>query len=328
MPILAAELKLYKSQVITNDATNGGRMSANEIADAVKNSIFPDVSESQRTAGFSDKRKVHYKVANDADLVASNVLSWIPDITPGGSRVTMIAASALNTQGDLVGTERKYSSARLNADVAAAATVIVVDAETGSAADTIFQAGDKVFIREGVNEEFVTIAAGGVAWSGEQATLTLTAGLLNPYTAAGNTTVSSVLESGTVQTSVDNWVETSTSGTYDEAGNPVVLDNIGSIEQIWTLTFTSATAFDVVGDSVGSVGSGTTAGDFAPNNANFTKPYFTLAAAGFAGTWANGETIVFQTHPAAVNYFLLRDIPAGTAALASDSTGIEISVEG
>jgi len=328
MPILGAELKLYKSLVVTNDATNGGRVSANEIADAVKNSIFPDVSESQRTAGFNDKRKVHYKIANDADLVANNVKSWLPDITPGGSRVTMSESTATQTQGDLTGAERKYGVARLNVDVSAGATVIVVDAETGSAADTIFQAGDALFIKEGVNEEFVTIDVGGVSWSSEQATITLTAGLLNSYTAAGNAAISSVLESATVQISLDNWVEASTAGTYDEAGNPVVLDNIGSIEQIWTLTFSDATSFTVVGDTVGSVGSGTVGADFAPNNADFTKPYFTLASAGFAGTWANGETIVFQTHPAAVDYFLHRDIPAGTGSLASDNTAIEISVEG
>ena len=328
MPILAAELKLYKSSVITNDSTNGNRMSAVEIADAVKNNVFPDVTESQRTAGFNDKRKVHFKVANDADLVASNVRNWIPDITPGGSRVTLVEGAANDTQGDLVGTERKYSVGRLNADVIASATTLVVNAETGSAADTIFQAGDLLFISDGTNEEFVTIAGAGISWSVDQATITITAGLLNAYTAAAPTTISSVLETATVQTSYDNWVETSTIGTFDEATYPVISDNIGTVEQIWTLTFTDATNFGVVGDVIGSVGSGTTAGDFAPNNADFTKPFFTLTAAGFAGTWANGETIVFQTHPAAVDLWLMRDIPAGTSALASDNTSVRMSLEG
>jgi hypothetical protein len=328
MPIISAELKLYKSAVVTNDSTNGGRMSANEIADAVKNNVFPDVTEAQRTAGFNDKRKVHFKVANDADLTATNVRNWIPDITPGGSRVNMIVGTATNTQGDLTGSERNYSVGRLNADVSAAATTIVVDAETGGGADLIFQADDLLFISDGTNEEFVTIDTGGVSWSTDQATITLTAGLLNAYTAAAPTTISSVIETATVETTLDAWVETSTSGTYDEGANPVVLDNIGTVEQTWTLTFSDATNFTVSGDTVGSVGAGTTGGDFAPNNTDFTKPYFTLASAGFAGTWANGETIVFATHAAAVDLWLLRDIPAGTGALASDNTAVEISVEG
>ena len=158
MPILAAELKLYKSQVVSNDPTNGNRMSANEAVDAVKNNIFPDVTEGQRTAGFSDKRKVFFKVENDADLVASNAKNWLADITPGGSRVTMSEASQTDTEGDLTGSERKYAVGRLNADIAAAATVLVVDAEVGAGADLVFQDGDNVLISDGTSEEFATVS--------------------------------------------------------------------------------------------------------------------------------------------------------------------------
>lgn len=328
MPILSAELKLYKSQVVANDPTNGGRMSAIEIVHAVKNSIFPDASEAQRTAGFSDKRKVFFKVENDADLAAGNVKNWIDDITPGGTRVVMTAATQKDTEGDLTGSERKYGAGRLNANVSAGATAIVVDAEPGAAADSIYQDSDTLIISDGTSEEFATIAVGGVAWSTDQATITLTTGLLNGYTAAANTKISSIIENATIVTVVDNFVETTAAGDYDEATYPVALDNIATVEQIWTLTFSDATNFSVSGDTLGVVGSGTVGGDFTPVNPDFTKPYFTLLAAGFSGTWANGETIVFETHPAAVPLWLLRDIPAGTSALALDDIDLAMSVEG
>lgn len=55
---------------------------------------------------------------------------------------------------------------------------------------------------------------------------------------------------------VDNWVETG-AGTYNESTYPVLLDHIGTAEQTWTLTFTDATNFTVIGDTIGSVGSNT-----------------------------------------------------------------------
>lgn len=327
MPIASAELKLYKSSVVTNESGNGGRLSANEIVSGVANNLFPNITEAQRTAGITLKRKSFRKIANDADTAASNGKFYIKDITPGGTRAVLYAGTQRDTQGDLTGSERKYGAGRLAADVSAGATTLVVDVEPDNGAANIFQAGDTLYLSDGSNDEYVTIDTGGVSWSVDQATITLAAGTLNSYLAATPTTVSSCLEAASVVTSFDNWVETSTSGTYDEAGSPPTLDNIGTIEETWTLTFTSATDFSVVGDTVGSVGTGSTAGDFAPVNADFSKPYFTLLAAGFAGTWAIGETIVFQTHPAAFPHWCDLIVPAGTASYSNDAVTIGCSVE-
>ncbi len=167
------------------------------------------------------------------------------------------------------------------------------------------------------NEEFATIATGGVSYTGSVATLTLTAGLTNAY-AAASTRVASVLQPGNIIGSVSNWVETSAAGTYDEVTYPLLVDSIGGISQLWTLTFSSATAFSVSGDTVGSVGSGDTATDFQPSNPDFTKPYFNLRAAGWGGTWANGDTITFRTDPAATPLWLKQVVPAGAAAMSGD----------
>ncbi len=131
----------------------------------------------------------------------------------------------------------------------------------------------------------------------------------------------SVYEPSDVECSVDNWVETAAGdGTYDETTYPVVTDNIGTVEETWTLTFTSATDFGVVGDSIGSVGTGSTAGDFTPSNAAFSKPYLTLDKDGWAGTWASADTVVFQTHPAAVPIWQKRVLPTDCPSLSGNKT--------
>lgn len=313
MSIAAAELKLYKCIA--------GRLSSTEIIDGQKNGLFRDVSEAERAAGITLTEKVAFKIANDADTQAVNARTFIADITPSDGRAILYDA----TQRDTVASGRKYGVGRLNADVLAAATSIVVDAETGAGADLIYQIGDTVFISDGINDEFATIDT--VVWATDQATIGLTAGLENDYLSATPTTISSCLFSATIECSTDNWVETSASGTYDETGSPVTNDNLGGIEQTWTLTFTSTIEFTVIGDTVGGVGSGSIAGDFAPSNADFAKPFFTLLAAGWGGSWATNDTIVFQTHPAVQPFFIDLIVPAGAAAHSLDNVYPFIDVE-
>ena len=321
MSIAQAELKLYKSTVINDTGANGGRMSASEAVDAVKNNIFPDVSVSERTAGITRWRKLFAKVANAASLALQNPKIIIETITPGGDHVEIAAGTYEDTQSGL-GTPRLYGGGPLNANVSATASsidVLVEDAAAGLFADgDTIRISDRATVDGAGNEEFMTIATSGVSYVGNVATLTLTAGLVNGYTASA-TRVSSVYQPADIAGAVSSWVETSTSGTYDEVGNPVAVDSIGGVSQAWTLTFSSASAFSVTGDTLGSVGSGTISGDFAPNNPDFSAPYFTLLSAGWAGTWASGDTITFRTDPAAAPIWLKQTVPPGTAALSSDS---------
>ncbi len=72
--------------------------------------------------------------------------------------------------------------------------------------------------------------------------------------------------------------------------NPVaaVVTPIGKAASVYetiTVTFTSATAFGVVGSITGSLGTGTTGTPFTSSKIDFTIP---------AGAWVNGDTIVMQ----------------------------------
>lgn len=332
MPIIDSELLTYKSTGITEvAATNGGRMSANRSVSGVKNNLFPDIGRAERTSGGLVVRKEFLKIANDADLAALNFRLWQDRPTVGDEYAWWVLATQRNYQAALTGSEDKYGAANLSADATAASNTLVVTVEHADLTG-IFRDGATIVVSDKAtgtsttgNEEFHTINGAPVV-AGLQVTITTDAVLANNYTVASGARVSAVYETATVQCSVDNWVETG-AGTYDETTNPVACDNIGTVEQTWTLTFTDATHFTVAGDTVGAVGSGTTGADFAPSNPDFTKPYFTLAAAGWGGTWAAGNTLVFQTHPASIGYFIFRQTPAGASVIASSSQNMVFDCE-
>jgi len=160
----------------------------------------------------------------------------------------------------------------------------------------------------------ITYAENCFSYSGNVCTVELTDTVANAYLVDGTTFGAGCIYADEVACSFDNWVETSSAGTYDETTNPVTLYNDGTREETWTLTFTGSATFTVSGAYYGSVGTGNTGSDFSPLNPTTGQPFFTLASAGWGGTWANGETIVFQTHPSAVPMLIEEYVPAGCAA--------------
>lgn len=329
MTIISSELKLYKSTVINDTGTNGARMSSNECVSAVANNVFPNVFTADRAAGLTTHRKTFFKASNDADETLYYPQIWMDIVTPGDDWTSFFAGTQRDVQSGIAGTEHKYGCSTLNANVSAGVATLDVDVENVALAtgdDKIFTVGDtfritdKATIDGSGNEETHVLTS--VSNVSTVVTLGFSATTLaNAYTTAANTRVMSVYEPSDIECSVDNWVETCAGdGVYDETTYPLVTDNIGTAEETWTLTFTSATDFGVVGDTIGSVGTGTTAGDFTPSNADFSKPYFTLGKDGWAGTWASADTIVFQTHPAAVPIWQKRIVPAACSSLSGNKT--------
>lgn len=320
MPIQPNELRLYKSQTVSDSTANGGRMSNIESPSGVKNNIFPDVSLTERQAGLLRYRKMFWKVANDDDLVLFNGRMFVHLNTPGDDNVTIFPGTQRDTQADITGLERLYGGGPLNANVSTGALSMVVATE-GVALNYI-QSGDMIRITDKTssggsgNEEFVE--ATGVSWAGDLATITIAApGLANNYAAGAR--VSSVLEVGDVKTLISSPTVTSAAGTLNVVANPILGDNLATVSQDWTLTFTSSTAYTIVGDTVGNVGSGNVTAGAAPGNAQFSgKPFFTLPGAAFGGTFAPGDTITFTTNPAAVPVWYRQGVPAGAVAISGD----------
>lgn len=315
--IAANELKMYRSAVVSDGSTNGGRMSNSEILSAVIANLFPPVSQSERAAGSVIFRKAFHKVANDADEALLDALILLSYNTPGADIITAFPGTQTDTQATITDTEDQYGAGKLNASVSAGVTSIAVLTETG-ATKPIFRDGDKIRISDkvntgdvGGNAEIATIS-GAPSYASLVATLTLAEPLAFGY-AAADTRVSSLMERGTIEPTISDFVVT-TAGNGDYNSAVLLPDSIGSVEQTWTALFSSATAFGVTGDTLGSVGTGSIAAGITPNNPGFTKPYFVLPPGGFSGTWASGDTIVFKTHPAAAGTWFRRNVPAGSAS--------------
>lgn len=325
MTILDSELKWYKSATVSDASGNGGRLSATEIISGVLQNVFPHVFKAERLAGSTKYRKIFAKVANDADETLYNPGYCFDGPTAGDDYCCFWPGTQRDTQGDITGSERKYGAANLKTDVSLGASSFTVTVEHADLTG-IYVDGDSIRITDKAtpdsltgNEETHTIS-GTPSVSGTDVTITISGTLANGYLAATPTKVASIYEPATdLAASYDNWVETSTSGTYDETNYPVICDNIGTIEQTWTGTMTDATHITIVGDTVGTVATGeATTGDIAPTNSDFSKPYFTLESAGWGGTWAVGETIVWQTHPAATPLWEKRVVPAACDSLANN----------
>lgn len=322
MTILDSELQCFKSAVVGDTSANGGRMSNVQVISGVVQNVWPHVLKAERDAGSSKFRKLFYKVANDADETLLAAQHWLDAPTAAGDYVTAWPGTQRDTQADITGSERKYGCANLQANAVLGASTLVVEVEN-AALTGMFVNGDTIRVTDKAtpssltgNEELHTISGVPVV-AGLQVTITIAGVLANNYTTAAGGRVMSIYSFGDIACAVDNWVETG-AGTYDEATYPVRCDNIGTREETWTLTFSDAGNFTVSGDTVGSLGAGTILADFAPLNPAFSKPYFTLDFEGFGGTWAAGNTIVFQTHPAARSMWEKRVVPAGSASLANN----------
>lgn len=319
MSIISSEIKLYKSAVVNDTSTNGGKMSSVLIPSGVRGNLFPDVHEDERLSGIVRWRKLFVKIENDDDLIAANVRFFMKNPTPAQDYCFFIEATQTNTQGNITGSERKYGAGSLHSDVSAGGTTIVVDVEDPSL-NIFASTGNTIWLSDGTNEEYHENVSASL--SSSQYTLTLATGdsLQNSYSTTNDTKVASVFERTEVKCTQDNWSVSSANGDYDYTNHPLDLDNIGTIEDVWTFIFTSASEFNCSGAEVGSIGSGNVTTDFSPINSDFGKPYFTLEAAGFSGTFQSGDTITVATHPASLPIFIKQTVPAGAASAANSFT--------
>lgn len=137
--------------------------------------------------------------------------------------------------------------------------------------------------------------------------------LTHDYPADGNAYVSSALVLGqevfasafnllTQQTWTDEWSDEAignpTDGQYDSVNFPIEVTNEGSVRERWRVEFTSATAFRIVGETLGEVATGDTSTDVSPTNPATGAPYFTLRAGGWSTGWDTGNVVRFNTEGA------------------------------
>lgn len=117
----------------------------------------------------------------------------------------------------------------------------------------------------------------------------------------------------------DSPIGTPPAAHFDDVNHPVEVTNDSAITERWALIFTSTTGFNIVGEHLGVIGTGSTGLDCKPLNPHTGDPYFTLRAPGFGTGWAIGDVIRINTVGALAPVWVARVVQQGDNTLADDS---------
>lgn len=164
-------------------------------------------------------------------------------------------------------------------------------------------------------EEWLQVAdvATPYSYTGTICTVQLASAVQNNY-ATANTFAGGALAGNDLIASASNYAKSSSAGTYNEAVLPVSGNNIGSINDSITVTFTGTGLYSVAGNIAGALGSGSVSSAFSPINPITSTPYFTIPSGFFTGTWINGDSCTFDITPSAMPFWIKEVVPANTAA--------------
>lgn len=338
MTVAASDI-IWRAGALISDSTpaqNGGRMNlSSTLVTGVKNNLFPDVSQSQRVAGVTQYRKAFLHVApSSGNVEVLNSKVFLDRFTPGSDYVLLYEGSQTNTQND-ISSSRAYGVAKLKTGSPISANdtscVCAVENIVAYTAATPFRAGDTVRISDRLvdevagHEEYLTVDTVSYGTPEGYITIEFTTAIQNAYSdTATNMAISSVITKDSIKPSAGSLVVTSQgSGTFDLT--QVVLSNRYTVEQIWTLTFASATSYTVTCDTLGITVNGNSVSTATCSAAGAT--YVVIPSTAFGGTFAANDTVVFATHPSAIPVFYKRVVPAGTTTLANDSCSVAFQCE-
>ena len=124
------------------------------------------------------------------------------------------------------------------------------------------------------------------------------------------------------QTWVSAWADApqgaDATASFNAAQFPVAVTNRGAVTERWALRFTSSTGFDVIGEHVGQIATGSTNADCAPLNPATGVPYFRVPALGWGAGWAAGNVLRINTVGADIPLWCVRTVQQGPETVADD----------
>ena len=107
--------------------------------------------------------------------------------------------------------------------------------------------------------------------------------------------------------------------TFNAAQHPIVVTNRGAITERWAIRFRTSSTFDLYGQHLGLIASGSVNEDFAPVHLAAGAPYFTLPSAAWGGGWAAGNVLFVDTVGAEAPIDLVRTVQPSSPAGVDDS---------
>ena len=108
-------------------------------------------------------------------------------------------------------------------------------------------------------------------------------------------------------------------GTFNAAQYPIAVSNRGARTERWVVQFTSGTTFNVIGENVGVIATGSVNSNCAPTNPATSVPYFTIPALGWGSGWSAGNVLRFNTIGAEFPIWVVRTVQQGPETVPDDS---------
>lgn len=103
-------------------------------------------------------------------------------------------------------------------------------------------------------------------------------------------------------------------GTYNNTLAPVEVNNLGAVTERWAFRFTSTTSFQIIGEHVGVIGTGTINAATQPLNPATGTPYFTILETGWGSGWSVGNIVRMNTVGAQFPVWVARTVQQGPEA--------------
>jgi hypothetical protein len=117
----------------------------------------------------------------------------------------------------------------------------------------------------------------------------------------------------------DEAVGAAISANYNDTLYPIAVTNKGNIQERWAIVFTSTTAFRIIGETSGQIGTGVITEDCSPINPVTNEPYFTIQKEGWGNGWASGNVLRFNTIAANHPIWVIRTVKQSEPTVLSDS---------
>jgi hypothetical protein len=125
----------------------------------------------------------------------------------------------------------------------------------------------------------------------------------------------------------DALIGAGTLASYNTIDYPPITTNRGAVKERWALIFTSNTAFRVVGENYGEVGTGNINTLCQPNNTATGVPFFSIPVLGWGGGWSAGNVLRINTDACGTAIGVVRTVLQGPDTLASDKFTLALRLD-
>ena len=295
-------LSIKKSLITSQLSSNGGRFTFDY---QTSGNICKELTEKITTPYH--ERLIKSFLHNDADTPETNIALALKNPVAGAYSHFLATGTQRDTQATFAPT-RYHSIGYLSGNAMIGEINLAVQFPTGADDLEVVQAGDTLTLTSADRSVTKNVMVAAAYFDAGIAYIQLSDPVDTNF--LSNSLVSSAITTTSITATLSNVIKTDC--VIDET--QIELSNNGTVEQSFTLTFTSATAFTVTGDVIGSLPAGDISTQYAPLNPATNAPYLTIPATAWTSA-TTSATLTFDTHPAALPFWFVSRFYPGVSPI-------------